>query len=71
MLKHVVLIGAGRETAPRLNRHKIALGLAPHNEIWEALKAQADALVLALFGKRDLTALEHVKDGLRKTEELM
>ena len=71
MLKHVVLIGAGRETAPRLNRHKIALGLTPHNEIWEALKAQADALVLALFGKRDLTALEHVKDGLRKIEELV
>ena len=34
-----------------------------------SLKAQADALVLALFGKRDLTALEHVKDGLRKIED--
>ncbi len=46
MLKYVVLIGAGRKAAPRLNRHKIALGLTPHNEIREALKAQADALVL-------------------------
>ena len=46
MLKHIVLIGTGRKTAPRLNRHKIALGLAPHNEIWEALKAQADACLL-------------------------
>ena len=37
----------------------------------EALKAQANALVLALLGKRDLAALEHVKDGLRKVEELV
>lgn len=71
VLKHVVLIGAGRKTAPGLNCHKITLGLAPHNEVREALKAQANTLVLALFGKRDLTALEHVKDGLRKIEELM
>ena len=46
MLKYVVLIGAGREAAPRLNCHKIALGLTPHNEIREALEAQANALVL-------------------------
>ena len=71
MLKHVVLIEAGRKAAPGLNRHKIALGLAPHNEIWEVLKAQADARAFLHNGMRDLTALEHVKDGLRKIEELM
>lgn len=46
MLKYVVLIGTGREATPGFNCHKIALGLTPHNEIWEVLKAQADALVL-------------------------
>lgn len=71
VLKHVVLIGAGRKATPGFNCHKIALGLTSHNEIREALEAQANTLVLALLGKRDLTALEHVKDGLRKIEELM
>ena len=71
MLKHVILIGTGRKTAPGFNCHNIALGLTPHNELRETLKAQANALVLALLGKRDLTALEHVKDGLREIEELV
>ena len=71
MLQNIVLIGAGRQAAPRFHGHKVALGLAPHNQVWHIGERQAHALVLGFLGQRNHAALEHIKDGLREVEEFV
>lgn len=71
MLQNIVLVGAGGQAAPRFHGHKVALGLAPHNQVWHIRERQAHALVLGFLGQRNHATVEHVKDGLREVEEFV
>ena len=71
MLQNIVLIGAGGQTTPRFNSHKVALGLAPYNQVRHIGERQAHALVLGFLGQRNHAALEHVEDSLGKVKEFV